>query len=136
MTHSTAFSPGAEASKAQLYSTTRNQVLDQVTEKAQKKQVSKRMEGKVGIITGVGPEAGIGVGIFVKSWNELESVAHSQSNAAKLMAREGARHLYLLDFSKQVESFSETLHKDFPGTKVSAQLAQASVPLSRPRARD
>jgi len=35
------------------------------------------------------------------------------------MAREGARHLYLLDYSKQVETFSETLRKDFPDTKVS-----------------
>lgn len=61
MTHSTAFSPGAEASKAQIYSTTRNQVLDQVTDKAQKKEVPKRMEGKVGIITGAGPPTGIGV---------------------------------------------------------------------------
>lgn len=61
MTHSTAFSPGAEASKAHIYSTTRNQVLDQVTSNAQKKDAPKRMEGKVGIITGVGPETGIGV---------------------------------------------------------------------------
>lgn len=65
--------------------------------------------------------------------DEHESVADPQSNAAKLMAREGARHLYLLDFSKQVESFSETLQKDFPGTKVSSQRIQASFPPERIR---
>lgn len=64
MTHSTAFSPGAEASKTKLYSATRNQVLDQVTGNAQKKAASKRMDGKVGIITGVGPATGIGVSLI------------------------------------------------------------------------
>ena len=44
------------------------------------------------------------------------------------MAREGARHLYLLDFSKQVESFSETLRKDFPNTKVRYELQEPSIP--------
>lgn len=43
-----------------------------------------------------------------------------QSNAARLMAREGAKHLYLLDFTEQVKTFAEQVQKDFPNTKVSA----------------
>lgn len=35
------------------------------------------------------------------------------------MAREGAKHLYLLDFSDQVVAFSKSLQADFPSTKVS-----------------
>ena len=57
----TAFSPGAEASKAKVYSTTRGQALERINAGMKKKEASKRMEGKVGIITGVGPPTGIGV---------------------------------------------------------------------------
>ena len=57
----TAFSPGAEASKAKAYSTTRGQALERINAGMKKKEASKRMEGKVGIITGVGPPTGIGV---------------------------------------------------------------------------
>jgi hypothetical protein len=35
------------------------------------------------------------------------------------MAREGAKHLYLLDFSDQVVAFSKALQTDFPDTKAS-----------------
>jgi hypothetical protein len=34
------------------------------------------------------------------------------------MAREGAKHLYLLDYSQQVEAFSKTLSQEYPETKV------------------
>lgn len=36
------------------------------------------------------------------------------------MAREGAKHLYLLDYSDQVEAFSNSLKQEYPETKVSA----------------
>lgn len=42
----------------------------------------------------------------------------NQSNAARLMAREGAKHIYLLDFSDQVTTFAKALQGDFPETKV------------------
>lgn len=57
----TAFSPGAEASKAKAYSTTRGQALEKIHAGMKKKEAAKRMQGKVGIITGVGPAIGIGV---------------------------------------------------------------------------
>jgi hypothetical protein len=57
----TAFSPGAEASKAKVYANTRNQALERLHAGMKKKEVGKRMQGKVGIITGVGPAIGIGV---------------------------------------------------------------------------
>ena len=34
------------------------------------------------------------------------------------MAREGAKHVYLLDFSDQVTTFAKALQADFPDTKV------------------
>jgi len=34
------------------------------------------------------------------------------------MAREGAKHIYLLDFSDQVTTFAKALQADFPDTKV------------------
>jgi hypothetical protein len=34
------------------------------------------------------------------------------------MAREGAKHVYLLDFSDQVTTFAKALQGDFPDTKV------------------
>jgi hypothetical protein len=34
------------------------------------------------------------------------------------MAREGAKHVYLLDFSDQVMTFAKALQADFPDTKV------------------
>lgn len=43
----------------------RRQILDGVQARAQEiKQESGRLKGKVGIITGVGPEVGIGVSVF------------------------------------------------------------------------
>lgn len=62
MPSSTAFSPGADGSKTQLYSRTRSQVLERINEGMKEKQAGKRLQGKVGIITGVGPQMGIGVG--------------------------------------------------------------------------
>jgi hypothetical protein len=34
------------------------------------------------------------------------------------MAREGAKHIFLLDFSDQVTTFAKALQADFPDTKV------------------
>lgn len=61
----TAFSPGAEASKAKVYANTRGQALERLHAGMKKKEVGKRMQGKVGIITGVGPAIGIGVSSHV-----------------------------------------------------------------------
>jgi len=57
----TAFSPGAEVSKAKAYANTRGQALDRIHAGMKKTSAAKRMQGKVGIITGVGPAIGIGV---------------------------------------------------------------------------
>jgi hypothetical protein len=57
----TAFSPGAEMSKAKVYSTTRGQALERIDNDMKKKEAGKRLQGKVGIVTGVGPAIGIGV---------------------------------------------------------------------------
>lgn len=59
-----------------------------------------RVVGKVGIVTGVGPVSGIG------------------SKAAILYAREGAKALYLIDFSQDLTGFATQLAKDFPQCKV------------------
>ncbi len=40
----------------------RGKVLDSVHHRAKGKEGSGRMKGKVGVITGAGPEMGIGVG--------------------------------------------------------------------------
>jgi hypothetical protein len=44
-----------------VYANTRNQALERLHAGMKKKEVGKRMQGKVGIITGVGPAIGIGV---------------------------------------------------------------------------
>lgn len=115
ISQSTAFSPGADAAKTEVYSTTRSQVLERISNDMEKKQVGKRLAGKVGIITGVGPSTGIGVR-QIRCPGTVR--ANRQSNAARLMAREGARHLYLLDYSQQVEAFSKSLRQEYPDMKV------------------
>ena len=42
-----------------------------------------------------------------------------QTATARLMAREGVKHLYLLDFiDTHLGPLSESLQQEFPGTKV------------------
>ncbi|OWZ67385.1 hypothetical protein AYX15_01530 [Cryptococcus neoformans] len=80
----------------------RGQVLDGVRARAEEPQrTSERLRGKVGIITGVGPETGIGTA------------------ASKLFAREGVEHLYLLDYNdKGLSELVSYLKEHYPGTKV------------------
>ncbi|KAL0245724.1 hypothetical protein I308_104859 [Cryptococcus tetragattii IND107] len=80
----------------------RGQVLDGVRARAQEiKNESGRLKGKVGIITGVGPEVGIGTA------------------ASKLFAKEGVEHLYLLDYNDEdLPKLVSYLVEHYPGTKV------------------
>ncbi|WVO14245.1 hypothetical protein L204_101877 [Cryptococcus depauperatus] len=88
----------------------RDHLLDNARHQAQEiKKGSERLRGRVGIITGVGPELGIGTA------------------AAKLFAREGTAHLYLLDFGdKQIESLLDYLKENYPETKVDFVKADAA----------
>lgn len=92
---------------------TRRDALAAVRRKVEESSGAGKMKGKVGIITGVGPISGIGTA------------------TARLMAREGAEHLFLLDYNKdQLNAFVEKLSKEFPKTKithVSADAASASA---------
>ncbi|KNX50067.2 2,4-dienoyl-CoA reductase [Cryptococcus deuterogattii R265] len=80
----------------------RGQVLDGVRARAQEiKRESARLKGKVGIITGVGPESGIGAA------------------ASKLFGKEGVEHLYLLDYNDEgLPKLVSYLKEHYPGTKV------------------
>ncbi|KIR41562.1 2,4-dienoyl-CoA reductase [Cryptococcus deuterogattii Ram5] len=84
----------------------RGQVLDGVRARAQEiKRESARLKGKVGIITGVGPESGIGV-----------SVLTGNKNYVNVMCVE---HLYLLDYNDEgLPKLVSYLKEHYPGTKV------------------
>lgn len=69
---------------------------------------SNRVAGKVCIVTGVGPASGIG------------------AQAARLLAKEGAEALYLLDLSKDLPGFAKELQGTFPNVKVSRPVATAT----------
>ncbi|ODN94661.1 2,4-dienoyl-CoA reductase [Cryptococcus wingfieldii CBS 7118] len=72
---------------------------------------SGKLEGKVGAITGVGPESGIGTA------------------AAKLFAREGAAHIYLIDYtSTPIPSLLSSLTTTYPRTKFTFLQADAADP--------
>ncbi|ORY33403.1 hypothetical protein BCR39DRAFT_519852 [Naematelia encephala] len=88
----------------------RDAVLDQVTKRAKETTIGTgHLAGKVGIITGCGPEMGIGTA------------------TARLFAREGAAHLYLVDYNQeQLSSLVSTLQKTFPNTKVTYLKADAA----------
>lgn len=79
---------------------TRTAVLGALRDKAAGTDGLGRLAGKVGVITGVGPAAGIG------------------AQTARLFAREGASALYLVDVSKDLEPFAAALGKEFANTKV------------------
>ncbi|WVQ80899.1 hypothetical protein IAT38_003006 [Cryptococcus sp. DSM 104549] len=70
---------------------------------------SNRLAGKVGIISGVGPEIGIG------------------TSTAKVFCREGVTHLYLVDIDDTgFPALVALLAKDYPNVKVTAIKADAS----------
>lgn len=79
---------------------TRDTVLTNLQQRSAQTTGLGRMANKVGVITGVGPAAGIG------------------SQTARVFAREGARAIYLVDVSKDLPGFAEELGKIYPKTKV------------------
>lgn len=92
---------------------TRAAVLTSIEDRSQDTAGTARVKGKVVIVTGVGPAAGIG------------------AQAARLLAREGAAALYLLDVSKDLPAFAKSLQGTFPNTKVSTPsscLPSSSLP--------
>ncbi|WVQ74174.1 hypothetical protein IAR50_003767 [Cryptococcus sp. DSM 104548] len=91
----------------------RAQVLDAVRSRADDIPAggSGKLKGKVGAITGVGPETGIGTA------------------AAKLFAREGAAHIYLIDFSDtHIPALLSHLTSTYPHTKFTFLQADAADP--------
>lgn len=103
---------------------TRALALQDVQHRAEGTERGGRMRGKVGIITGVGPSTGIGVSYTPQSL----FIADSQTATAKLMAREGAKHLYLLDFDDtHLKPFADSLQKQHPKTKVCVHVSKQTV---------
>merc|ERR1712032_1000758 len=83
--------------------------MEGLQERVQSKAGGGKLKGKVGIITGMGPSTGIGTA------------------TAKIMAREGAKALYLLDFDDtHLKPLAEQLRKDFPSTKFTTVKADAA----------
>lgn len=78
----------------------RTAVLGKVAQSARETKGTGRVQGKVGIVTGVGPASGIG------------------TYASRLFAREGAKALFLLDLSDALPGFAEELVQTYPNTKV------------------
>ncbi|KAK4685711.1 hypothetical protein P7C73_g4435, partial [Tremellales sp. Uapishka_1] len=106
---SAAFSPQPDAGKAALIQKTRDQSLADAHRRAEGTGGSGKLTGKVGVITGVGPAIGIGAA------------------AARLFAREGAKHLYLLDYSDaHLSTFTDSLRKTFPSVKFTNIKADAA----------
>ncbi|WVR07689.1 hypothetical protein IAU60_004731 [Kwoniella sp. DSM 27419] len=99
---------GAEATPAQLKDI-RAHALADVRRRAESTGGSGKLRGKVGVITGVGPETGIGTA------------------AAKQFAREGAAHIYLVDYDdRAVPSLVKMLNTTYPKTKVTFVKADAA----------
>ncbi|WRT70244.1 uncharacterized protein IL334_007239 [Kwoniella shivajii] len=72
---------------------------------------NERLKGKVGVITGVGPETGIGTA------------------AAKLFARAGAKHIYMVDYDDQaLPALKKWLETTYPSTKITILKADAASP--------
>lgn len=88
---------------------TRKAALEALAIRIEDKSGAGKLKGKVGIVTGVGPPNGIGTA------------------TARLMAREGVKSLYLLDFDDtHLGQLVSTLKADFPNTKVSYVKADAA----------
>ncbi|WVR00191.1 hypothetical protein IAU59_007333 [Kwoniella sp. CBS 9459] len=87
----------------------RKRVLSDVRQRAEITKGSGKLKGKVGVITGVGPSVGIGTA------------------AAKLFAREGAKHLYLVDFDDTpIPALLKFLNDTYPKTKITFRKADAA----------
>ncbi|GAA5822221.1 hypothetical protein JCM11251_006266, partial [Rhodosporidiobolus azoricus] len=83
--------------------------LSQVKQHFEQTKGSGRVEGKVGIVTGAGREGGIG------------------RATVRLLAREGAKALYILDFDgSTLQDFAKELALKYPGLKVHAVEGDAS----------
>ncbi|WVW86167.1 hypothetical protein I302_108208 [Kwoniella bestiolae CBS 10118] len=101
---------GGPASSAQLREIRKN-ALQGVRSRAESTVGSGKLKGKVGVITGVGPESGIGTA------------------AAKLFAREGAKHIYLGDYDDTaLPNLKKWLESTYPPTKITILKADAASP--------
>ncbi|WVQ84481.1 hypothetical protein IAT38_006633 [Cryptococcus sp. DSM 104549] len=101
----------AQPSKSDPVIQLRGQVLDKTRAQAADTNGTNRLKGRVGIITGVGSDASIGTA------------------AAKLFAREGAAHLYLLDYDdRNAPALLAFLKETYPQTKVTFQKGDAADP--------
>nr|XP_018260901.1 uncharacterized protein I303_06618 [Kwoniella dejecticola CBS 10117]OBR83059.1 hypothetical protein I303_06618 [Kwoniella dejecticola CBS 10117] len=94
---------------------TRAQILDNIKAKGDalgiglKTESGGRMEGRVGVITGVGPLDGIGTA------------------TAELFAQEGAKHMYLLDMQEQpLVNMKEWMENRYPHTKITTIVGDSS----------
>ncbi|KAL7418406.1 hypothetical protein Q5752_006864 [Cryptotrichosporon argae] len=88
---------------------TRTKVLARIQADAADTKGCGRMIRKVGIITGVGIEISIGAA------------------TARLFAKEGAAHIYLVDISdKHLPALAERIAADFPQTKITHVVADAA----------
>ncbi|WWC91683.1 uncharacterized protein L201_006629 [Kwoniella dendrophila CBS 6074] len=87
----------------------RKSALEGVKKRSEDTKSTNRVKGKVGIITGVGPETGIGTA------------------AAKLFAREGAKHIYLVDYDDtSLPPLKKWLESTYSSTKVTMLKADAA----------
>jgi hypothetical protein len=73
-----AFTTEPKASEGDLRQTTRDAVIERVKSKAGNVEVEGRLKGKVGAITGVGPELGIGVSLELCISNAKLMIADRQ----------------------------------------------------------
>ncbi|WVQ67119.1 uncharacterized protein L199_005314 [Kwoniella botswanensis] len=102
--------PAGSSGAAQLKEI-RKEALEGVRRRAESTKGSGKLNGKVGVITGVGPESGIGTA------------------AAKLFARDGAKHLYLIDYDDTaLPNLKKWLERTYPSTKITILKADAASP--------
>ncbi|WWC64607.1 uncharacterized protein I303_107218 [Kwoniella dejecticola CBS 10117] len=97
--------PGSSAQFKEI----RRSALEGVKQRAESTKGGGRLRGKVGVITGVGPESGIGTA------------------AAKIFAREGAKHLYLVDYDDTaLPNLKKWLETTYPSTRITILKADAA----------
>jgi hypothetical protein len=108
----------------------RERSLANVKERMTGRVSGGRMRGKVGVITGVGPVAGIGVsqGRVIAIAKAVGPELTSKTAAARIYAREGAAHLYLLDFNGEaLPGLAAELEQHYPAMKVYPMLTRSDV---------
>ncbi|WWD03513.1 hypothetical protein V865_001565 [Kwoniella europaea PYCC6329] len=111
LTIGTARGGPAGSSGAAQFKEIRKEALEGVRRRAESTKGSGKLNGKVGVITGVGPESGIGTA------------------AAKLFARDGVKHLYLIDYDDTaLPNLKKWLESTYPSTKVTILKADAASP--------